>query len=104
MTSRRDCLQHKTEFEIYQQNKNSLFGQNTHRSTEQNFSHGTAILDVAAGADPVDEDVAQDILAVQLPPETLEDTSGTHLPAFLIMAVEWLWMRRARVVARLLSM
>ena len=77
-----NALQHKTEFEIYQENNNLLFGRNTHRSTEQNFSHGTAILDVAAGADPADEDVTQDILAVQLPPETLEDTSGTHLPAF----------------------
>ena len=85
-----NALQHKTEFEIYQENNNLLFGRNTHRSTEQNFSHGTAILDMAAGADPADGDVAQDILAVQLPPETLEDTSGTHLPAFLIMAVEWL--------------
>ena len=90
ITAQLDELQHKTEFEIYQEKNNLLFGQNTHRSTEQSFSHGTAILDVAAGADPVDEDVAQDILAVQLPPETLEDTSGTHLPAFLIMAVEWL--------------
>lgn len=82
ITAQLDALQHKTEFEIYQENNNLLFGRNTHRSTEQNFSHGTAVLDVAAGADPADGDVPQDILAVQLPPETLEDTSGTHLPAF----------------------
>lgn len=90
ITAQLNALQHKTEFEIYQENNNSLFGQNTHRLIEQNFSHGTAVLDVAAGADPAEGDVAQDILAVQLPPETLEDTSGTHLPAFFIMAVEWL--------------
>ena len=90
ITAQLNALRHKTEFEIYQENNNSLFGQNTHRSTEQNFSHGTAVLDVAAGADPVYEDVVQDILAVQLPPETLEDTSGAHLSAFLLMAVEWL--------------
>ena len=90
ITAQLNAVPYKTEFEIYQENNNSLFGQNTHRSTEQNFSHGTAVLDVAAGADPVYEDVVQDILAVQLPPETLEDTSGAHLPAFLLMAAEWL--------------
>lgn len=57
ITVQLNAVPYKTEFEIYQENNNSLFGQNTHRSTEQNFSHGTAVLDVAAGADPVYEDV-----------------------------------------------
>lgn len=85
-----DRLGAETEFDVYRSRNEEIFGDRTHRSTEQGFSHGTAILDLAAGADPKDGADGADILAVQLPPETLEDTSGTHLPAFLLMALDWL--------------
>lgn len=85
-----DRLGAETEFDVYRSRNEEIFGDRTHRSTEQGFSHGTAILDLAAGLDPKDGADGADILAVQLPPETLEDTSGTHLPAFLLMALDWL--------------
>ncbi len=85
-----DRLGTETEFDVYRSRNEEIFGDRTHRSTEQSFSHGTAILDLAAGADPKDGADGPDILAVQLPPETLEDTSGTHLPVFLLMALDWL--------------
>ena len=80
----------ETEFDVYRSRNAEIFSDFTHRSTEQAFSHGTAILDLAAGLDPKDGAEGADLLAVQLPPETLEDTSGTHLPVFLLMAVDWL--------------
>lgn len=80
----------RTEGELYADRNAEIFGNRTHRSTEQSFSHGTAVLDLAAGANPTSREADVDILAVQLPPETLEDTSGTQLPPFLLMGLDWL--------------
>ncbi|MEM9581037.1 MAG: hypothetical protein AAF891_10155, partial [Pseudomonadota bacterium] len=92
-------LTHQSEFEIYRDRNAEVFSDRTHRSTEQTFSHGTAVLDLAAGAAPGEGAADADILAVQLPPETLEDTSGMHLPAFLLMGLDWL-LAQARAAGR----
>ncbi|MEO0342028.1 MAG: S8 family serine peptidase [Pseudomonadota bacterium] len=79
-----------TEQELYRLRNDEIFFDHAHRSTEQGFSHGTAILDLAAGADPVGTEDQADILAVQLPPDALEDTSGAHVQAYLLMGLDWL--------------
>jgi len=88
-------LNSKTEFDVYRARNEEIFDDRSHRSTEQSFSHGTAVLDLAAGTEIEEGTEAPDILAVQLPPETLEDTSGTQLPVFLLMGLDWLLSRAA---------
>jgi hypothetical protein len=60
-------------------------------------SHGTHVLDLAAGADPEDtSDPVRDwpLLAVQLPPETIDDTSGVWFESYLLQGLRWI-LRRA---------
>lgn len=54
------------------------------------FSHGTHVLDLAAGADPAQAQAAPPLLAVQLPPEAVADTSGARFDTFLVQAVRWI--------------
>ncbi|SLN72746.1 hypothetical protein ROJ8625_03877 [Roseivivax jejudonensis] len=85
----RDALDEST---CYGRLNADLCGRGAHRSVEMSASHGTLILDLAAGADPHDAgDPARDwpLLAVQLPPEAIEDTSGTHFESYLVRAVRW---------------
>ena len=70
-----------------------VLGREAHRSTEFGSSHGTHVLDLAAGADPENEgDPARDwpLLAVQLPPEAIEDTSGTRFESYMVQALRWI--------------
>lgn len=59
--------------------------------------HGTHILDLAGGAD--EGEAAQDwpLLAVQLPPESIEDTTGMRLESYLVQGVRWI-LRSARKI------
>ncbi|MBS0124838.1 S8 family serine peptidase [Thetidibacter halocola] len=62
--------------------------------------HGTHVLDLAAGADPLDvADPARDwpLLAVQLPPEAIEDTSGMRAESYLVQGLRWI-LRAARQI------
>lgn len=55
-------------------------------------THGTHVTDIAAGADPFDDaDPMLDcpMLAVQLPPQAIEDTSGSKLQPFVVRALRW---------------
>ncbi|QYK42931.1 MAG: hypothetical protein KF887_07490 [Paracoccaceae bacterium] len=70
------------------------------RLSERGTSHGTHVLDLAAGALPDDTaDPARDwaLLAVQLPPEAVDDTAGTWLEPLLVQAVRWC-LRQAEAV------
>ncbi len=61
-------------------------------------SHGTHVLDLAAGEDP-DSDAAEvkNILAVVLPPVVARESSGSLLPVFFLQGFEYL-LRRARAI------
>ncbi|GGA06353.1 S8 family serine peptidase [Neptunicoccus cionae] len=56
-------------------------------------THGTIVADIAAGADPQD---ATDklcecpMLAAQLPPQAVEDTSGAKLQPYVVRALRWI--------------
>lgn len=63
-------------------------------------THGTHVLDLAAGADPEDSlDPARDwpLLGVQLPPESIDDTSGTWVESYLVMGLRWILRQAAKV-------
>lgn len=56
-------------------------------------THGTTVCDIAGGADPLDEDDALrdcPMLAVQLPPQAVEDTSGATLQPYVVRALRWI--------------
>lgn len=84
------------ELEEYQTLNAGLYGPRSRRSTEYAFSHGTHVLDVAAGADPYSDSAGIDmwpLLAVQLPPESIEDTSGRRFETHVVMGLRWiLWV------------
>lgn len=62
-----------------------------HRSLEFGFSHGTHIADVAAGADPAAGDPVSDwpMIAIQLPPQAVNNTAGQQLERFIIRGVDF---------------
>jgi hypothetical protein len=53
-------------------------------------THGTAVADLAYGADPDEEMAKVPLLAVQLPPEAAEDTSGTYSESYIVQGMRWL--------------
>ncbi len=79
------------EAAVYREINRTLLEPGAHRSTELSFSHGSHVLDVAAGADPAAADPVSDwpLLAVQLPPEAVDNTAGTQLEPMLVQGVHW---------------
>ncbi|WP_069300191.1 S8 family serine peptidase [Neptunicoccus sediminis] len=56
-------------------------------------THGTIVADIAAGADPLDGAdtlCACPMLAAQLPPQAVEDTSGATLQPYVLRALRWI--------------
>lgn len=80
---------------VYRRLNASLLEPGAHRATELAFSHGTHVLDIAAGADPGRGEAAEDwpLLAVQLPPEAVDDTAGTHLEPMILRGLAWILAR-----------
>ena len=82
------------EADIYRRNNRGLLPGPERHSTNHAVSHGTHVLDLAAGAAP--EGAAEDgmralpILAVQLPPAAVRDTSGRRLEGYVVQALRWL--------------
>lgn len=56
-------------------------------------THGTHVADIAGGVDPSDTTnplLTCPMLAVQLPPQAVEDTSGSQLQPYAVRAVRWI--------------
>ncbi|MEM7546926.1 MAG: S8 family serine peptidase [Pseudomonadota bacterium] len=62
------------------------------------LAHGAHVMDTAAGADPKSAPRNRPIIAVQLPQDVVEDSSGARLDAHLAAALEYI-VARAEVVA-----
>lgn len=78
----------------------SLFRHGTRQPSSYGASHGTHILDLAAGAEPDDAtDAVRDwpLLGVQLPPQAVEDTSGTRFESYLLQGLRWTLRQAAKV-------
>lgn len=95
MLAQGDRLEEETE---YRRLNNALFPPGTHRSTDRWQGHGSAMADLAAGAGPGDDAETWPLLAVQLAPEAVDDTSGVRLVPMLVDAVQWC-LRTARQVS-----
>lgn len=88
------------ESALYNELNKSLSGTTDHRSVEFSASHGTSILDIAGGADPLNKkDPARNwpLLAVQLPAMAVEDTSGTQFENYLVQGLRWI-LQQARTI------
>jgi hypothetical protein len=69
------------------------------RPLAQRASHGTHVLDLAAGMDPQDPEGARfPIIAVTLPPEVTRDTSGSMLALPFVLGLEYI-LDRARALS-----
>ena len=77
------------EAAVYRALNRQLLGPDAHRSTEFGFAHGTHILDTAGGGDP-GRGPDWPLLAVQLPPEAVDDTAGTSLEPCIVRGVAWI--------------
>jgi hypothetical protein len=79
------------EAAVYRRLNADLHDPAAHRATEMSFSHGTHTLDLAAGAWPDTGDPVAEwpLLAVQLPPEAVDNTAGTQLEPLIVEALRW---------------
>ncbi|WP_435311420.1 S8 family serine peptidase [Primorskyibacter sedentarius] len=77
----------------------TLFPAGARRSCEFSQSHGTHVLDLAAGADPGTGDPVETwpLIGVQLPPEAIEDTTGTRFESYLVQGMRWILRQAAKV-------
>lgn len=84
---------------VYRRLNRHLLEPGTHSSTEFSVSLGTHILDLAAGAGPERDDPVQEwpLLAVQLPPEAVDNTAGTQVEPCIIDAVRWILRQAQRI-------
>lgn len=87
------------EMDIYRQDGVEMldFSQDRHQSMAYRVSHGTHVMDLAAGSDPgSSEQVDWPILAVQLPTPVTADTSGVTLASYVLQALRTviLWADR----------
>ena len=97
-------VQTRSEAEIYRDLARQVFDPGTRHRMLDLESHGTHMLDLAAGADPfgVDDVSSVGILGVQVPPVAYDDTSGTQLEPYLIAGLYWLGQEANRLGAETL--
>ncbi|MBL9048750.1 MAG: S8 family serine peptidase [Tabrizicola sp.] len=76
----------------YRARNRSLFPMPDGVLTDRHVAHGTHVLDLAAGAAPWagDELSRLPILAVQLPPASIRETSGRRMETHLVQGLRWI--------------
>ncbi|AUC53029.1 hypothetical protein CDO87_07385 [Sagittula sp. P11] len=97
-----DALLPLPEDATYARLNRALGGVRTRPALGAQTSHGTHVLDLAAGADPLDEhDPVRDwpLIAVQLPSETIDDTSGMWFESYMVQGLRWILRRAAEIDA-----
>lgn len=90
----------RTEADCLRAMNERLFGVAGHRSTDRRMAHGTAVLDVAAGAAVGDPMAAVRLLAVQVPAAAVGETSGRRLDGFVWLGLRWVIARALRVAQK----
>lgn len=95
-----EALFDRPEGEAYAALRANMHGPMTRPASGYGTSHGTHVLDLAAGADPTDSDDpvrGWPLLAVALPPETIDDTSGMWFESYMIQGLRWILMRAREI-------
>ncbi|MEM6621127.1 MAG: hypothetical protein AAF674_02780 [Pseudomonadota bacterium] len=82
------------ETQVYRRKNREIFGDGLQYSVEKSASHGTHILDLAAGTDGSELggefQSKVRLLGVQLPPQSVDDTSGVRLETHLLQGLRWM--------------
>jgi hypothetical protein len=85
------------EAETYRQINRALLPVTERAMTNRRIAHGTHVLDLAAGVNPAerrgkpaDPVMAVPLLAVQLPPASIRETSGRRMEAYLVQGLRWI--------------
>ncbi len=80
------------EDEMYRQLNRSLYARGERASTNHAVAHGTHVLDLAGGADMggADAVLTCPLLAVQVPPAAIRDTSGRRLEGYVVQGLRWI--------------
>jgi len=76
-----------SESDIYRQAGATDFGRKPYNPLAARATHGTHVLDLAAGYDPPKGKLERPILAVQLPSAATIDTSGMTMGSYVLQAV-----------------
>ncbi|AVA25347.1 peptidase S8/S53 family subtilisin-related protein (plasmid) [Rhizobium sp. NXC24] len=71
-----------------------------HKAAAWQLSHGTHVLDQAAGYDPIKAPMNRPIIAVQLPVSVTADTSGSNLKTFATAAIKYILDRADRLAGK----
>ncbi len=79
---------------IYSMRNSVLYPPPSQQATNTHLAHGTHVLDLAAGAEPAID--GPPLIAVQLAPGMVWDTSGRRLEPFLVMGLRWMVQRALR--------
>jgi hypothetical protein len=85
----------RDEVSVYRDDMARIGEPSDRNPTMRRVAHGTHVLDLAAGADPWRDDpiLAHPLMAVALPPATVEDTSGRRNEAHVAIGLRWLLNR-----------
>lgn len=73
----------------------ALYRQADYQGAQRVLSHGTHVLDLAAGADPQTSAESPDIIFVQLPRYAVDDTSGASMVTHVMDALAYIAARTA---------
>jgi hypothetical protein len=92
----------RTEEDLYREVNDSVFDPDEHWPSAYHAGHGTAVLDIAAGADGAsgDDMVRVPLLAYQLTPSAIGETSGRQLYPAIIVALHWIMAEALRGAGR----
>ena len=80
----------RTEADLYAEQNERLFSPAVHRSTNHHAGHGTHVLDIAAGDDWIGPVASVPLLAMQLQPAAIAETTGPRLDPSIAAGLRWL--------------
>jgi hypothetical protein len=78
---------------VYRRAGQTDFTQSGHKSTALRLAHGTHVLDLAAGADPMAPPTDRPIIAVQLPVAATAEQTGAGLESYVEDAINYIQER-----------
>lgn len=90
----------RADHDAYRAMADAVYGPHTRHSLARAQTHGAHMLDLAVGADPGDPLAQVPILAVQVAPESFDDTSGQRLNFDILLGLRWLIVETALLAAR----
>ena len=94
------------EDQVYRRLGNLSYAADGYKPLARRRSHGTAVLDLAAGADPADDVQNLPIIAVDMPDDAVGDPAGSTLRVNAYLGLVFImkrWLRCGRRAKRFLS-